>query len=287
MHPSRISLLAVSLLLAATTISTPALAQGTLQRVPPGTNPPDRPAIRALKQIGKVEVLGDTFGVDLDSYLRTEVLPYLRGAWHDYAPRGVATSTDKHGEAVIDFDILQDGTVANISVQTASGDNDIDTDAINAITKSSPYEALPSEFPGQYLRLRVQFFYNPGRFIHLEIIGANHNPRRTLASATNSAENSETGYSGTNGTTLPRVVYQTSPQFTDKARKAKINGVVVLKMTVTASGDVGNVTVTKGLGYGLDEKAVEAVRTWKFKPATKNGVPVDYELAVEVNFRLY
>src|ERR1700739_2256093 len=57
MHPSRSSLLAISLLLAATTISSPALAQGTLQRVPPGTNPLDHPAIRALKQIGKVEVL--------------------------------------------------------------------------------------------------------------------------------------------------------------------------------------------------------------------------------------
>jgi protein TonB len=63
--------------------------------------------------------------------------------------------------------------------------------------------------------------------------------------------------------------------------------VVLLKVTVTASGDVGNIKVAKGLGYGLDEKAEEAVRTWKFKPATKDGVPVDYELAVEVDFRLY
>jgi TonB family protein len=276
------SLLAAMTLAFATSTSGQSTAPSGMQRVPPGT-PPDRPAIRALKQIGKVEVLGDTFGVDLDSYLRTGVLPYLRGAWHNYAPRGLSTTTDKSGIAVIEFDILQGGSLANISVVSTSGVNDIDTDAISAITKSSPYEALPSEFPGQYLRLRCQLFYNPGRFIHLEIIGANHNPARSLASATNN----ETGYADANGTTLPRAVYQPSPQFTDKARKAKINGVVLLKVTVTASGDVGNIKVAKGLGYGLDEKAEEAVRTWKFKPATKDGVPVDYELAVEVDFRLY
>jgi hypothetical protein len=138
------SLLAAMTLAFATSTSGQSTAPSGMQRVPPGT-PPDRPAIRALKQIGKVEVLGDTFGVDLDSYLRTGVLPYLRGAWHNYAPRGLSTTTDKSGIAVIEFDILQGGSLANISVVSTSGVNDIDTDAISAITKSSlTKRCLPS-----------------------------------------------------------------------------------------------------------------------------------------------
>jgi len=61
----------------------------------------------------------------------------------------------------------------------------------------------------------------------------------------------------------------------------------VLTMVVTSEGNTDQIRVTKGIGHGLDEKAVEAVSKWKFQPATKDGKPVSVEIAVEVDFHLY
>ena len=89
------------------------------------------------------------------------------------------------------------------------------------------------------------------------------------------------------GVTAPKPIYTPNPEYVDKARKAKINGVVVLAMTVTAEGNVRDVTVIKSLDSGLDKQAIAAVRTWKFEPATKDGKPVAVHLKTETNFRLY
>jgi TonB family protein len=87
--------------------------------------------------------------------------------------------------------------------------------------------------------------------------------------------------------TPPRAIFMPEPEYSEPARKKKINGVVVLSITVAADGTTRDIKVKKGLGYGLDEKAVEAVSRWKFKPALKDGEPIEKEIAVEVNFRLY
>lgn len=93
--------------------------------------------------------------------------------------------------------------------------------------------------------------------------------------------------SGTKGVTNPRAIYQPNPEYTEKARKKKLNGVVMLSIIVTPEGTVRDPVIARSLGYGLDEKALEAVRKWKFDPATKDGKPVAVQVAVEVNFRLY
>jgi TonB family protein len=87
--------------------------------------------------------------------------------------------------------------------------------------------------------------------------------------------------------TPPRPVYKPDPKYVDKARREKINGVVVLAMTVTAEGRVRDVKVIKSLDTGLDKQAIAAVRTWRFEPATKDGKPVAVHLKTEVDFRLY
>jgi TonB family protein len=87
--------------------------------------------------------------------------------------------------------------------------------------------------------------------------------------------------------TPPRATYQPNPEYSDKARKKKIQGVVVLSLTVGADGLPHDVKVDKGIGYGLDEKAIEAVSRWKFDPALKDGQPIDKHINVEVQFRLY
>jgi TonB family protein len=85
----------------------------------------------------------------------------------------------------------------------------------------------------------------------------------------------------------PKHIYQPDPKYVDKARREKINGVVVIAMIVTAEGRVRDVKVIKSLDAGLDKQAAAAVRKWKFEPATKDGKPVAVHLKTEVDFRLY
>jgi len=89
------------------------------------------------------------------------------------------------------------------------------------------------------------------------------------------------------GVTPPRVIYQTGPEFSEKARREHFQGTCVLLMVVDEDGKPRDIRVTKPLGKGLDEKAVEAAQSWRFDPARKDGKPVAVEIAVEVDFHLY
>jgi TonB family protein len=89
------------------------------------------------------------------------------------------------------------------------------------------------------------------------------------------------------GVTVPKVISQKEPEFSDPARRAKYQGVVVLSIVVDKTGQVRNIRIWKPLGFGLDQKAVETVSKWQFNPGTKDGEPVSVRLAVEVNFHLY
>jgi protein TonB len=86
----------------------------------------------------------------------------------------------------------------------------------------------------------------------------------------------------------PVVTYQPEAEFSDEARRAKYQGIVIVSIIVDAQGHPQNARVVRALGMGLDEKALEAVMKYKFKPAMKDGrTPVPVSLNVEINFRLY
>ncbi len=89
------------------------------------------------------------------------------------------------------------------------------------------------------------------------------------------------------GVTPPRVIYQTDPEFSEEARKAKYQGTCVLGLIVDANGRPTAIRVINALGMGLDEKAIESVKNWKFEPGKKDGHDVAVEIAVEVDFHLY
>ncbi|MGH9325724.1 MAG: energy transducer TonB [Terriglobia bacterium] len=86
--------------------------------------------------------------------------------------------------------------------------------------------------------------------------------------------------------TQPIPIYAPDPPYSEQARKAKYQGSVVLSIVVDSQGMVHNIQVVKPLGLGLDQEAVKTVRTWKFKPGTRNGAPVAVQMLVEVTFRL-
>ena len=92
---------------------------------------------------------------------------------------------------------------------------------------------------------------------------------------------------GTGGVGYPECAYCPTPLYSDEARKAKYQGTVVLQVVITADGRATNINVVKGPGLGLEDKAVEAVRNWRFKPALgPAGKPVSVSVLVEVTFRL-
>ena len=89
------------------------------------------------------------------------------------------------------------------------------------------------------------------------------------------------------GVSAPRAVFTPDPDYSEEARKAKYQGTVVLWLIVGPDGRPRDVKVARSLGMGLDQKAIEAVKNWKFEPAQKDGKPVAVQINVEVNFRLY
>jgi TonB family protein len=88
------------------------------------------------------------------------------------------------------------------------------------------------------------------------------------------------------GVTAPALLYKVEPEYSEEARKAKYQGTVLLYIEVDPSGKAMNIRVARSLGLGLDEKAIEAVKRWKFKPGYKDGRPVTVAATIEVNFRL-
>lgn len=89
------------------------------------------------------------------------------------------------------------------------------------------------------------------------------------------------------GVTAPHAIYDPEPEYSEEARKAKYQGIAVLQVVIDADGRPRDVRIARSAGMGLDEKAIEAVRQWRFQPGTLNGKPVAVVVNVEVNFRLY
>ena len=89
------------------------------------------------------------------------------------------------------------------------------------------------------------------------------------------------------GVSAPVPIFEVEPEFSEEARKAKFMGVVTVNLIVDAKGMPQNVHVLRGVGMGLDDKAVEAVKQYRFKPAMEAGKPVPVQLNVEVNFQIF
>jgi periplasmic protein TonB len=95
------------------------------------------------------------------------------------------------------------------------------------------------------------------------------------------------GYVSGYGVSAPRAIYKPEPDYSDEARKAGFQGVVVLLAVIGPDGRPAKLRVARSLGMGLDEKALEAVQHWRFEPARKDGRPVAAQIYVEVDFHLF
>ena len=90
------------------------------------------------------------------------------------------------------------------------------------------------------------------------------------------------------GTTAPRLLKESRPQYTPEARAAKIQGSVMIEAIVEKDGTVGEVRVARSLDkqFGLDQQAVDSVKTWQFAPGKKDGVAVPVMVEIEITFTL-
>ena len=88
------------------------------------------------------------------------------------------------------------------------------------------------------------------------------------------------------GVSPPHAIYSPNPEYSEQASKAKLEGTCVLSLIVGVDGKAHGIKVVTPLGKGLDEKAINAVNTWKFQPGMKDGVPVATQIEVMVEFHL-
>jgi len=125
-----------------------------------------------------------------------------------------------------------------------------------------------------------------------KVAGATPNPPTTV-NASSPVQVASFDYGGVpvrkvgGGVSSPVPIQVSQPDYTKEARKAKLKGIVLVGLIVDSQGLPQNVQVIRGIGLGLDEKAVEAVKEYKFRPAMLDGSPVPVELNVEVNFQIF
>ncbi len=239
---------------------------------------------KAQTRVENAEIIGNTQGVDFQPYIETGVLPMIRATWYRLASRSKETTG---GDATIEFTILKDGSVADVKLADGAGHAALGDLAMDAVRKSGPFAPLPAQFGGPAISIRCRFYYEPSSKPPVdeatgEPAGSGH-----TVTVNGVEEPVYPVYRVVRGITPPRVTFNPDPEFSQEARKKGIQGTVVLTMVVTSEGNTDQIRVTKGIGHGLDEKAVEAVSKWKFQPATKDGKPVSVEIAVEVDFHLY
>ena len=164
------------------------------------------------------------------------------------------------------------------------------TDHIEAETElAGPGEPGHIEQSVSYERIERNPTLKPGTFEFLPPAGAKERvepaPAPSAAAeppAVSATKAQRTGHYGT----VPTPLSKSGPEYTQEAWDEGIEGVVVLSADIGADGGISNIRVEKSLGYGLDEKAIECLRKWRFSPATHDGVPENRRTAVDILFEL-
>jgi TonB family protein len=262
---------------------TKALAQG------------DRPEVfAALINLGRANLMhtaaGPTPGADTDANLRlrtqslTQSLAQAIGILPDPAKameyfkraRNVAPTNNDLGTALMWMAMVRqnqdDGEAEAESLFNSS---------LAASDPASAEQALTLEFYGQFLRAHH-------RASQADTVTARARTiRRDRIKGMGPAEVASSAVMRVGeGVSPPSLLYKVEPSYSEEARAAKYQGSVLLTVVVDVDGKAKDVDVSKGLGLGLDEQAVIAIRSWKFKPGMKEGVPVPVKATIEVNFRL-
>jgi TonB family protein len=196
-------------------------------------------------------------------------------------------------KAAAEFYVAQSSVAAGAEVRFIGGDDKL-RQFTQAVQAAVPAAIFPDATPTKLIR-RVRLTCPGGGgecAVELQTAAAalmaelNSIPPDTHIPAGPGAEMRPGTYRIGGEVSAPVPIYRPEPDYSEKARKAKYQGTVVLYVEVDPSGHPRNIKVVRSLGLGLDEKAVEAVSRWEFRPGMKDGQPVTVAATIEVNFRL-
>ncbi len=218
-----------------------------------------KPACPAITIFGRGE------NKDVNQYVQT-IVGTVRQSWNSQPSESKDGLPGKAWSALTEFTILRSGEVQDIRVVQPSGDKFVDEAAIDSIRRSAPLATLPSQVTAECVTVNLGFSFFPGRDIVIAAGGV---------------------YRVGGGVSAPKAILAPDPAYTKEAQKANYQGVCVLALIVGVDGNPRDIRVVRPLGKGLDEKAIEAVKQWKFEPAMKDGKPVAVAINVQVTFRLY
>ena len=202
------------------------------------------------------------------------------------------SKTQKAGvEGAVVLEALIDNKGRVKDVRFVSGDPALADSAAKAVRR---WRYTPYKFQGKPVEVHTHFALNfslhrgrtdcpGGNGALYSSIGKDANS--SSANPVTTAEASRT-YRAKDGVKPPIAVYTPDPEYTEETREARVTGTVILWAIVTPEGRVATVAVARSLDYALDSQAIDAVCTWKFKPATEDDKPVAVQINVEVSFRL-
>lgn len=212
------------------------------------------------------------------SYYPFRILGGVRSRWYPQLRDLENSANLKQGTSVIEFEINRDGSPGELKMVESAGEASLDEAASHAISSAAPFPALPATYPGQKLRLRYHFGYNQPP-----------NPEAPMCNGPNFGAHpaNYVVHKLGSGIAGPHPTFSPDPEFSEMARKMRYQSRVRIAGTVDPEGAFNDLCVLVPAGSGLDEKAIAAVRTWRFEPATLTGEPVAVRIKVEVDFRLY
>lgn len=249
---------------------------------------------------GDVVILSDTMGVDFGPYLQ-HALYMIKRHWYDLMPDVARRPIMKSGQVVIQFAILKNGRVQALRYARYSGDIALDRAAYGAITASNPFAALPQEFRGQYLELRIKFLYNPGGSqgetttsssstkppsfsvpfgLHLEKLRPEPSAKQDAVEEIGEVKIFDRGDLETASSRqfleqnlLPTIRQHWRLIMPEKARRLNETQSVIVGFTIHKDGSFSPVSVESPGDPDLDDAVVEAVRSSAPVPLAKEFYP--------------
>jgi TonB family protein len=240
------------------------------------------------KRGGNAQEVADYYTQAIQSGDRPEVYPALfrlgMRAYHEQNPAlafdylrrasNVARNGNEAGSATTWMANVQSGLDAGLA-------ESLYRSAMTLEEFDSPEQAITLDFFARFLKQQAR----DSEAEPLSARASDLHKARVLAISPKSVTAAPASRVG-GGIGAPKLLTKSEPQYTDDARSAKITGTVTLYVVIDTDGRAKDARVLKGVGYGLDEKAVEAVAKWTFQPGIRAGDPVRVEAQIEINFRL-
>lgn len=207
-----------------------------------------------------------------------QILLKVRSKWYPQIRELQKSVGRKRGITIIEFEIQKDGSLGNMRTVESANDATLGTAASEAISSSAPFAYLPDVYHDKSLKVRMHFGYDQPPSSEAPICDGPNWGAHPAGYVVRHVGN---------GVTAPKAIHSPDPEYSETARREKYMSIVRIAGTVDSQGIFTDLCVAQAAGEGLDEKAMEAVSTWKFEPATLQEEPVPVRINVEVTFRLY